>query len=197
MRQSLAIALMSAVLCAALAGCALNYDTTKSPRSPIEQLLLTQALQRGLIDAVPPVRPGQSVAIEAVGLFGLAADQTLVINQVERWLSREGFTVPKDGKETLVARVAIEAFGTLQDQAFFGLPPIGGGIIPISLPELAIYKAARQWGFARFAIDFVERQTGKLLRYTPVHEGDARYDQYTYFFAFNVTVTDLTPPPPP
>jgi hypothetical protein len=189
------MALMSAVLCGVLAGCALAHDTTKSPRSPIEQLLLTQALQRGLIDAVPPVRPGQSVAIEAVGLFGLTADQTLVINQVERWLSREGFTVPKDGKEAIVARVAIEAFGTLQDQSFFGLPPIGGGIIPISLPELALYKAAHQRGFARFAIDFVDRQTGKLLRYTPVHEGDARYDQYTYLFVFSATVTDLTPPP--
>lgn len=179
-----------------LVGCSLTYETTKSPRSPVEQLLLVQSLQRGLIDAVPPVSAGQSIGIEAVGLFGLTADQTVVISQVEKWLGREGFLLPKDGKETLVARVAIEAFGTLQDGTFVGIPPISGGLFPIALPELALYKAARQRGLSRFSIDFVERKTGRLIRSTTVHEGDAFYNTYTFLFAFNLTTTDLLPPPP-
>jgi len=186
---------LGVLLVFSLWGCSRTYETTKSPRSPVEQLLLTQSLQRGLIDAVPPVHPGQSIGIEAVGLFGLTADQAVVVSQVERWLARDGFLVPKDGKETLVARVAIEAFGTLQDGSFFGIPPISGGIIPISLPELAFYKADRQRGHARFSIDFIDRKTGRFVQSTSVHEGDAFYNSYTFLFLFNVSTTDLLPPP--
>jgi hypothetical protein len=186
--------LMVGVLAAVfLSGCSRTYETTKSARSPIEQLLLIQSLQFGLADAVPPVASGQSVAVEAVGLSG---DQAVVASQIEKWLTREGFVVPKDGKESVVARVAIESFGTLQDETFFGIPPIGGGIIPISLPELAIYKASRQRGYSRFSVDFIDKKTGRLIRATPVHEGDSHYNQYTFFFAFNLNRTDLVPPPP-
>jgi hypothetical protein len=44
-----------------------HYETTKSPRAPSELLLLTQSLKRRLIDAVLPLRPGQTIAVEAVG----------------------------------------------------------------------------------------------------------------------------------
>lgn len=185
--------LLGVMLSWSLAGCSLNYETTKSARSPLEQLLMTQSLQRGLVEAVPPVRPGQSIAVEAVGLTG---DQAFVVSQVEKWLAREGFAVPKDGKENLMARVTIEAFGTLQDGTFFGIPPIGGGIIPISLPELALYKATRQRGHARFSVDFIDKKTGRLVRSSAVHEGNSYYNQYVFLFAFNVNKTDLLPPPP-
>jgi len=176
-------------------GCALNFETTKSARSPIEQMLISQALQRCLADAAPPVSSRQSVAVEAVGLTG---DQAFVVSQIEKWLAWEGFDVPKDkdGKENLIARVSIEAFGTLQDGTFFGIPPIGGGLLPIALPELAFYKVTRQRGFARLSVDFIDKKNGRLVRSTSVHEGDAYHDMYVFLFVFNVTSTDLLPPPP-
>ena len=182
---------MALSLC--LWGCSLNYETTKSARSPLEQMLLTQSLQRSLADAAPPVRSGQSVGIEAVGLTG---DQAFLISQIEKWLVGEGLTVPKDGKEALVARVTIEAFGTLQDGSFFGIPPVGGGLFPISLPELALYKATRQRAVTRFSVDFIDKKNGKLIRSTPVHEGYAFYNQYVFLFAFSHNTTDLIPAPP-
>jgi hypothetical protein len=176
-----------------LSGCALSYETTKSPRAPSEQLLLTQSLKRSLIDAVLPLRPGQTIAVETVGL---TTDQAFVSSLIEKWLSRGGLLLPKDGKEALVAKVTLEAFGTLQDQTFFGIPPIGGGFIPLSLPELTFYKAVRQRGHARLSIDFIEKSTGRLVSSTPLHEGNAYYNQYTFLFAFNATRTDLLPPLP-
>ncbi|MDQ6735910.1 MAG: hypothetical protein M3Z35_17650 [Nitrospirota bacterium] len=107
-----------------LSGCALSYETTKSPRAPSEQLLLTQSLKRSLVDAVLPLRAGQTIVVETVGL---TTDQAFVSSLIEKWLSRGGLLLPKDGKEALVAKVTLEAFGTLQDQTFFGIPPIGGG----------------------------------------------------------------------
>lgn len=177
----------------ALSGCSSTYETTKSARSPTEQLLLTQSLKRGLIDAVLPVPPGQSVAVETVGL---TADQAFVTALIEKWLSREGLNLPKDGKESLTARVTVDAFGTLQDLTFVGIPQISGGLLPIAVPELAFYKAQRQRGLARFSIDFIEKKTGRLIRSTPLYEGDAFYNQYTMLLAINFRDTDLLPPPP-
>jgi hypothetical protein len=141
-------------------------------------MLLTQSLQRGLTDAVLPIPPGQTIAVETVGL---TADQAFVTAVIEKWLSHQGLNLPKDGKESLLAKVTLEAFGTLQDQTFFGVPQISGGLIPIAVPELAFYKALRQRSLARFSIDFIDKKTGRLVRSTPVYEGDAFYHQYTYF----------------
>ncbi len=176
-----------------LSGCSLTYESTKTPRSPIEQLLLTQSLQRSLTDAVSPIPPGQSVAVETIGL---TADQAVVTAWIEKWLSREGLNLPKDGKESLIARVRLEAFGTLQDSTFFGIPQISGGLLPLAFPELAFYKAQRQRGLARLSIDFIERSTGQLMRSTPVYEGDAFYHQFTLLLIVNYRDTDLLPPPP-
>jgi len=176
-----------------LAGCSSVYETTKTARSPNEQLLLAQSLERGLIDAVLPIQPGQSVAVETVGL---TADQAFVTARIEKWLSQEGLNLPKDGKESLIARVTLDAFGTLQDLTFVGIPQISGGLIPIAIPELAFYKAQRQRGLARLSIDFIEKKTGRLIRSTPLYEGDAFYNQYTVLFAINYRDTDLLPPPP-
>ena len=166
-----------------LSGCSSTYETTKSARSPIEQLLLTQSLKRGLTDAVLPIPPGQSVAVETVGLTG---DQAFVAALIERWLTREGLNLPKDGKESLIARVTLDAFGTLQSQTFFGVPQISGGLLPIAVPELAFYKASRQQGMARFSIDFIEKKTGRLLRSTPLYEGEAFYNNFTVFLAISL-----------
>jgi hypothetical protein len=181
------------VLSMVVSGCALSYETTKSPRAPSEQLLLAQSLRRSLIETVLPLRAGQTIAVETVGL---TADQAFVSSLIEKWLSRGGLLLPKDGKEALIAKVTLDAFGTLQDQTFFGIPPIGGGFIPLSLPELTFYKAVRQRGHARLSIDFVEKSTGRLVSSTPLHEGNAYYNQYTFLFAFNATRTDLLPPLP-
>jgi hypothetical protein len=176
-----------------LSSCSSTHEATKTARTPTEQLLLTQSVQRGLTDAVLPIPPGQTIAVETVGL---TADQAFVTALIEKWLSHEGLNLPKDGKESLVARVMLEAFGTLQDLTFFGVPPISGGLVPIAVPELAFYKAARQQGLARFSIDFIDKKTGRLIRSTPVYEGDAFFNQFTIFLAFNFRETDLLPPPP-
>ena len=173
-----------------LLGCS-TYESTKTPRTPTEQLILAQSLQRTLVDALLPIPPGQSVAVETVGL---TADQAFVTAFVEKWLSREGFNLPKDGKESLIARVTLDAFGTLQDVTFFGIPAITAALLVI--PEIAFYKVQKQLGMTRLSIDFIEKKTGRLVRSTPLYEGDAYYNKYTVFIFVNFSDSDLLPPPP-
>src|SRR5215472_4610314 len=103
-----------------LSGCSATYEATKTPRTPTEQLLLTQSLQRTLIEAEVPFSAGQTVAVETVGL---TADQA-------------------------------------------------------------------------FVTAFIEKQTGRLIRSTPIFEGDAYFNKYTVFVFVNFSDTDLLPPPP-
>lgn len=174
-----------------LSGCPATYESTKTPRTPTEQLLLTQSLQRTLVDAVLPIPREQSVAVEAVGL---TADQALVTAFVEKWLSREGLNLPKDGKESLLARVTLDAFGTLQDLTFFGIPQISAALLTI--PEIAFYKAEKQIGMTRLSIDFIDKKTGRLVRSTPLYEGDAYYTKYKVLVFVSFWDSDLLPPPP-
>ena len=174
-----------------LSGCSATYEATKTPRTPTEQLLLTQSLQRTLIEAEVPISPGQTVAVETVGL---TADQAFVTAFIEKWLAREGLNLPKDGKESLMARVTLDAFGTLQDVTFFGIPQITA--VVLTIPEIAFYKVQKQLGMTRLSIDFIEKQTGRLIRSTPIFEGDAYFNKYTVFVFVNFSDTDLLPPPP-
>jgi len=135
--------------------------------------------------------PGQTVAVETVGL---TADQAFVTAFIEKWLAREGLNLPKDGKESLMARVTLDAFGTLQDSTFVGIPQIT--TLVLAIPEIAFYKVQKQLGMTRLSIDFIEKQTGRLVRSTPIYEGDAYFNKYTVFVFVNFSDTDLLPPPP-
>jgi hypothetical protein len=187
---------LAALMCGlSLSGCPATYESTKTPRTPTEQLLLTQSLQRTLVDAVLPIPREQSVAVETVGLTtGQTTDQAFVTAFIEKWLSREGLNLQKDGKESLLARVTLDAFGTLQDLTFFGIPQISAALLTI--PEIAFYKAEKQIGMTRLSIDFIDKKTGRLVRSTPLYEGDAYYTKYKVLVFVSFWGTDLLPPPP-
>lgn len=189
------VILCSASLMLGIVGCSVSYGTTNTPRTTTEQLLLTQAFKRSLLDAVIPVPSGQSVAVETIGL---TADQGYANALIERWLTREGFFVPrdKDGKETLAVRVTLDAFGTIHNQTFLGMPAFTSMLIPFALPQLTLYQATRQRGHARLSMDFLDKKTGQLVSSTPTYEGDASSTEYIFLFIFSTTLSDLVPPVP-
>lgn len=189
------VMLCSVGLMLGIGGCTLSYGTSNTPRSATEQLVLAEAFTRSLIDAVVPVRPGQSVSVETTGL---TADQGYANALIERWLTREGLFVPKDkdGKESLVVRVTLDAFGTLHNEAFVGMPAFTSMFIPFAVPQLTIYQASRQRGHARLSMDFLDKKTGRLVGSTPTYEGDAYYNTYIFLFIFSTTMSDVVPPVP-
>ena len=51
-----------------------------------------------------------------------------------------GFRVRTRREDTrYVVRVLVQALGTEQRETFFGMPPVQGGLLPISLPQLTLY----------------------------------------------------------
>src|SRR5437868_10073360 len=57
-----------AAWCVVNVGCALTQEVSKTPRNATEQLLLSEALDRALVDIDVPIPEGEPVRVEVSGL---------------------------------------------------------------------------------------------------------------------------------
>jgi hypothetical protein len=204
--------LLVTLLAASLAGCTLAREPSKTPRTAVEQLLLSYAVERGLQDLRLPIPDGSSVFVEVAGftthlpfsrtkedeglVHGFPSDLPYVRDAVSARLGRSGYHIrPKAEEAAYRVTVMIHALGTEQGETFFGMPPVQSVIIPFSLPELTLYKEQDQTAHMRVSFDVYETETGQLLRSTPWYAGSAYYHQYTFLFFFRVKKTDMALPP--
>ena len=110
--------------------------------------------------------------------------------------SRSDWTKAADGSYThrpsgAVCAVEVEGFALQGLQ----MPAIQGSLLPIALPELALFKAQRQKAYMRYRIDIYESATGRFIRSTPWHEGSAYFNQYIVLFFISFRSTDLPQAP--
>jgi hypothetical protein len=202
--------LISAIL---FCGCTLEQEFSRTPRTAVEQLLLTQSVELALHNLTAFLPEQSSLRIDVTGLqtdranfnmfggqrgilHGPSADLLLVRDAVATGLGRLGYRIePQDTPPVYLARVVVEALGTTQGLTFFGMPPVQSVIVPIALPALTVYKAEAQKGYARLHVDFFEYQSGKLVGSTPTIIGRTYYNQYTLLFFWTWQTTDLPAPP--
>jgi hypothetical protein len=178
---------------ALLIGCATTREQSKTPRTAIEQLLLSEALERSLAGLSVPLPTGASVVVETAGLSG---DQSFVRKLVEDRLGAEGMLIREKAEDAgYLVRVIVQTLGTEQDNSFFGMPPVQSGLLPFALPELAVYDKKIQYGVARVSLALFERATGRLIIATRLYEGTASYKQYVLLFFIGFRATDLRHPP--
>jgi hypothetical protein len=184
--------LILTIMGAVMTGCSATRESTRSARNTVEQLLISQSMERGLDVAAKLPPPNGAVVVESAGLTD---DNKFAREIFVEWLRQQGWHVTsKDG--AYLIHLIIYALGTDQALSFLGIPATQGTLIPISIPELALYKAYRQHGHARFGFTLVETTSGRLITSSPVIEGDVYFNQYTVLFAFTFHTTDLAPPPP-
>jgi hypothetical protein len=75
------------------------------------------------------------------------------------------------------------------------MPQVQGGLIPIALPELPLYKFIREIGYVRYSMNIFEAATGKLALTTPWYTKTAAWRQYTIFIFLTFRTSTLTDPP--
>lgn len=177
------------------AGCTSSREVTKSPRGAIEQLLLSQSLERSLSELSVPVLNGASVFIQA---DGLASDLSIVTSMIRARLASQHvqFRARAEDAQFLI-KVIVHSIGTEQSETLVGMPASQGALIPIAFPELALYKANRQKGYVRFSMDVFEAASGRLVQSVPWRAGAAHYNYFTVLFFITFTATDLVLPPIP
>lgn len=196
-----------------LSGCAVSQDLSRTPRTAIEQLLLSQALERSLKELTVPLGAGESVVVDATGfqtdrvhmhkidenlgvIDTLSWDLSFVRDVVASRLGELGYRVRKHDEEAAyLVRIVVQALGTNQGQTFFGMPPVQSVILPFALPELSLYKRQDQMAYVRLYLDIFETASGRFIRSTPWYIGRSFYNQYTLLFFFTFSRTDLIEPP--
>lgn len=194
-------------------GCALEHELSRTPRTAVEQVLLTQAVERALTNLSVRLPDGVNVDVDATGLENdrsrlrttnadLGAvdrpsrDILYIRDLVAAELGRRGYRVSsRDNESPYLVRVMAESFGTVQGTMFIGMPPVQSVLIPFSLPELTLYKNQSQSGYARLHMDVYDNRTGEFLGSTPKLVGRAFHNQYTVLILATWTRTDVIAPP--
>lgn len=187
---------LSAAFIGLAAGCSTTQKTTSSPRTAIEQLLISEAVLRSLpaeSQGMFSVPPGADVVLSTAGV---SPDRTLLQKILVGWLGKQGFAVQQDEKNaTYRINVIVNAMGTEFGSDFFGMPPASSQFVPISLPELAIYKAQFQTGYVKFYLDIFKLPSEQFVQSTPVFLAETYYNNHTLLLFVSFTRTDLTDPP--
>jgi hypothetical protein len=178
------------------AGCSTMHKATQSQRAAIEQLLISEAVIRSLpeeANSIVAIPPGASVAIDT---SGLSADQIFLQKALAGWLGQQGYALQKnEDKADYRISVIVRSLGTELGNSFFGMPPVTSQLIPFSLPELALYKAQYQTGYAKFHLDIFELPEGTLLQSTPPYAAETHFNNHTVLLFFTINSTDLESPP--
>ena len=205
--------LQTTTVCFLIAGCAVEQEISRTPRTAVEQLLLTQAIERALKNLTLTLPPQASIYLEVSGFYIDRArldmrDQTygtleqpsldflFVRDTVAVALGRMGYRIRRrEEQPAYLARVSIESLGTMQGLAFFGMPAVQSVIIPFALPEIVLYRHIDQSGYARLHIDLFDHATGEYKGSSATVIGRTGHDQYTVFLFITWAETDLTAPP--
>ncbi len=178
-----------------LSACSTTQKVTSSARTPIEQLLHSEAIARSLAkqnDVQLHIPAGAKVALSTVGL---SADNPFAGEMIGSWLGRQGYIVDNSENAQYKIHVIVSALGTEFGETFFGIPPVSASLIPISLPELSIYKSQNQVGYTNFRMDIYELPSGRFLHSTAPYTAEAYFNDYTFLFMFKFSRTDLINPP--
>src|SRR5262245_1037467 len=188
-------------LCLASA-CTQPVLKSTDPLTPIEQLLYSEAIQRGLKDLRMGIPEGAPITLE---VSGLRVDQSLhgdvihghMKNVVAGWLGKQGFIIRKEEKDaTYRARLIIESLGATQKIRMVGMPATNAVVLPMSIPELALWKRVSYQGYTRFYFDIFEIESDRFIRSTNPQIGRAKITNYTAFFFYKWRKTDVDLPTP-
>jgi len=192
------IAVIVTLVCLLGVGCTFSRRT-QLPRSASQQILATQAVIRALDQfEFPEVIKGKKVLVH-VGAPGDAVDEEFLRTAVQiEVFEEDGRVVVAPEKADLVLAVLVGSMGLNIRGRFFGIEgTAGGGFIPFTIPELALYKRTRTSGFAQAEFALADLETGEIIERSDPVEGNTRGETTTVFMVFSWDDTDITSHHPP
>ncbi|HNP27098.1 MAG TPA: hypothetical protein PKM20_10185 [Nitrosomonas sp.] len=114
-----------------------------------------------------------------IDISGISTDKGFVREVLAGWLGQQGYLVQTDEKAHYQLSIIVESLGTEYGESFFGMPQVSSTFIPVSLPELALYKAQYQTGYVKFYCNIFELPTGRFIQSTPSFIAEIFYNEYT------------------
>jgi hypothetical protein len=200
--RTLVVMLICGLTLCLSSACTQPVVKSTDPLTPTEQLLYSEAIQRGLKDFHVGIPEGTPITLE---MSGLRVDQSLhgdvihghMKNVVAGWLGRQGLIIRKEEKDAIYrARLIIESLGSTQHVRMVGMPATNAVLLPISTPELALWKRVLHQGYTRFYLDLFKIDSDRFIRSTDPQIGTVTIIDYTAFFFYKWRKTDMELPPP-
>jgi hypothetical protein len=192
--------IVSIVIFCLITACSMPVKRATDPKTVSEQLLISQAIKKSLTDLELGFPQGTTISLEA---SGLTADHTVKDDITQRyvkkviagWLGKQGLFMVEDGGEaTLRVQAIIESVGTRRGVRFFGMPAASSMVLPVSIPELTLWKRDQRQGFVRFYLDIFDGATGQHVSTTQSYTGSVRETGYTVFFFFRWEKSNMDEP---
>ena len=144
-------------------GCSTTRRITNTPLTALQQLLGTEAVDHAVAKLTWPAIENQRVFVQTASP-GAKKDQAYLRQAVAANLAERGATVVKDFSDAdYVVTVLAGSIGTDQKDVFFGIPAIQSVILPFALPEIALYKAQEQEGFAKTEVVTTDAKHGGVV----------------------------------
>ena len=179
-------------------GCAFSRST-EVPRSGWDQILSTEAIDRALAQLEWPSVGGKSVFVR----IGAPATNKPPVPEgidtkylrlgVEVALAERGGKIVDDYDEAdYVMNVLIGGMGLDISGRVVGIQGSSGGIIPFTIPELALYQRTRREGFAKAEIVMIDPKLGSVVHRSGPVQGTTLRVSTTYLFVFVRTNTDTS-----
>ncbi|WP_292988078.1 hypothetical protein [Nitrosomonas sp.] len=196
MKKTLKIMVLGLVVLVLLSACSTAHKSSQTRRTAIEQLLLSEAVTSSLSQRpeIPLMVPKNASVL--IDISGISTDKGFVREVLAGWLGQQGYLVQTDiEKAHYQLSIIVESLGTEYGESFFGMPQVSSTFIPVSLPELALYKAQYQTGYVKFYCNIFELPTGRFIQSTPSFIAETFYNEYTVLFVFSFKSTNLLSPP--
>jgi hypothetical protein len=165
---------------------------SEPPRSAIEQLLLSTAVDEALDEVKLPEVKGKRVFLSEEYLE--AYDGQYIIGTIRAILSENGaYLVDIRDDAELIVEARSGALGIDSSASIFGLPgfPIyipGAGTL--ELPELALYKSDKAHSVAKIAL-LAYRTDGKPVFSSEAFVGKSHFKHYKFLLVLNLNFTDI------
>src|SRR5918995_2673685 len=167
------VILLGVLLSEIWTGCGTAHNLPEPERpTAVEQFLMAQAVERSLHgENIMPIllAYGDTISLDT---SGLTVEQRFFKGAIGGWLGERGVKIlPYSDDAKYRIHILVQSLGTEQSISFFGVPAIESGLLPIAVPEIALYRAQYQSGYTRFRLDIYETATGKFIRSTPWFQG--------------------------
>jgi hypothetical protein len=168
-------ALIALCVMSPLAGCG-TTRSTDTPRSATEQLLVSRAVDEAVAECDFTPLNAKTVYLDVTQL-DVTSDHKYLASSVRQALLAAGALLQEERtKATYVVEVRSGALGTDRNSILVGIPQTSVPIpslmpsAPTLIPEIPFAKYTDQTGVAKIAIFAYNRQTGRPLMQTGMHQ---------------------------
>jgi hypothetical protein len=190
-KSLLQLGAVSCVLSLFAMGCSFTRNVT-TPRSGWNQILTTVAADRALEQLEWPAVEGKTVYVQ-VGPPGDALDVEYLRRAVEVTLAEKGARIASELEQAdHVLTCLVGAFSLDIGGRFFGLEGTSGGFVPLTIPELMLYRRVTRRGYTKVEIAMVDKVNGGVVHRSGPVEGMTRRRSSTFFFVFRFSESDTS-----